>query len=234
MKTDKFTDTYKLGQIVWAIWQTMGAHSFTSVQEPVLRFRTRIKRILEIDRDRGRFPGIDTLAFSGKHPVTSGVDVGYTIYDALLMAIAMQLLNVGMKQFDAVFLVKSLRTDFLIPELEKILYDLPSIGRVHHRAPKGYDGPVYRKNGVRLIDERRILVIPKHEITERFSQWDSTHNIPLIEVPTICDGLDALKRLFHDELGFRYTNAIILEIGQFSARMVKNLAKAPDFKRGRG
>lgn len=226
-------DTYKFSQVVWAIWRALIVHTSTAHQEPVTRFRSRIKQLLEIDRDKTRIPEIEFLAFSSKPPVNSGTEVRYSIIDTLLIGIAVQLLNVGLKQFDAVYFVKHMKTDFLVPELENILDDLPHVGGVPRQAPDGYDGPIFDQDGVTVIDDRKLLVIPKHEIVERFSRWDSSKGVPLIAIPTICDGLNAMARLLDRELGYQYTNAIILEIGQFSAHVVKFLERAPEFKRGR-
>jgi len=55
-------EVYKLGQVVFAVWETLIAKSFTSVKEAPKRFHTRFKRLLEIDRLKDKFPNTDIFS----------------------------------------------------------------------------------------------------------------------------------------------------------------------------
>ena len=80
-------------------------------------FRTRIKRLLDIDRDLdltgAEVPPETDYAFAAP-PSVEGAEAGYRAVDAFCLAIALDLLDSGFKQSEIVFLMRYLR-----PELER-------------------------------------------------------------------------------------------------------------------
>ena len=85
--------TYGRGQVEWALWRsfTQTPNSDTSVPQT---FRTRIKRLLEIDRDLDlrdvKVPPKANNAFAPPPSNESG-DAAYTAADALCLAITLDL-----------------------------------------------------------------------------------------------------------------------------------------------
>ena len=107
-------DTYKRGQVEWALWRSFNfARSPGDGHPPI--FRTRIKRLLVLDRD------LDISSFGAKPPCDfafvasavggSGVEAQYTAFDAFCLAIASDLLDVGFKQGEIVYLMRHLSDD---------------------------------------------------------------------------------------------------------------------------
>ena len=137
------------GQVEWALWCSFARASFNTGDVPQI-FRTRIKRLLEIDRDldlsEAEVPPKADYAFAPRPPIDSGA-VAYRAVDAFCLAIALDLLDAGFKQAEIVFLMRYLR-----PELQKrfpaLLVPPSLISRQHYRARDYPDLPSYMKGEI--------------------------------------------------------------------------------------
>ena len=104
--------TYRRGQVEWALWRAFTL-ARSSGEGPPPIFRTRIKRLLDLDRD------LDVSVFGAKPPCPfafvepseggSGTEAHYAAFDAFCLALALDLLDVGFKQGEIVYLMRHLR-----------------------------------------------------------------------------------------------------------------------------
>ena len=105
-------ETYGRGQVEWALWCSFARGRFNTADVPQI-FRTRIKRLLDIDRKpnlgHAEVPPKAKYSFVAPPPV-EGAEAAYRAVDAFCLAIALDLLDCGFKQFEVVFLMRYLRT----------------------------------------------------------------------------------------------------------------------------
>ncbi|MEQ9448006.1 MAG: hypothetical protein RLN70_03755, partial [Rhodospirillaceae bacterium] len=71
------------------------------------RFRTRIKRLLEIDR--AGTVNETQHAFSADQPTGKGTEAQFTALDVFCLGVALDLQNLGLNQSEAVFVVSNTR-----------------------------------------------------------------------------------------------------------------------------
>lgn len=107
---------YGRGQVEWALWRTFSRNARNQIEVPK-KFIVRIKRLLEIDRstnlsDREEPPELE-FSFVGK-PDRPGGNVMFSAFDAFCLAVALDLLDAGFKQYEVVFLMRYLRSDLQV------------------------------------------------------------------------------------------------------------------------
>jgi len=221
---DQAGTTYRRGQVEWALWRF-----FTLLRQaptaPPKVFLTRIKRLLEADR-MDKVPAgqdyhpVSDFAFSSSKTEGQGVDATFSAFDAFCLALALDLLDVGLKPSETVFLLRYLRSA-LSAEFNAILQNPP---------------PPIRK---RPTEDRRVFwVIQKVELKEIYDQAPPRRKgqkAPIFLEPKFCRGTDDLMA----ELGemnterWGYRKALVVEIAYLAANLTSLLAKAPLKKRGR-
>ena len=224
--------TYKRGQIEWAVWKyfTPGKKS-----EIPSKFRTRVKRLLELDRttEFSDEKGMQ-YAFMAKKPVGKGTDYPYTAFDAFMLAIGLELLDSGYKQSEVVFLLRHMRAS-LFEEFRWIL-EVPDPVRQRIPAKHYPNRPKYAHNGNMWTDVRVFSVVRKVELTEVFPTLADSRrrNIPVIMEPAYCRGIDALREVMH-EMGHQdlFRKAMVLELSLAAYAVSGSLPDAPSVKRGR-
>ncbi len=224
---------YRRNQVEWALWRIFCAGRFAHADAPPA-FRTRIKRLLEIDR-AGDMPGSSStaspFAFADDAPGGSGVEAAFTAFDVFCLALALDLLDMGFKQAEVVFLLRHIR-HALREEFDFIADHYPPANRQRHRATDYPDLPTMRgRGGALLVDERVYLLLRKVELREALPTPTQAGVAPIIAEPVMCAGQTALAETLADGsvLGRK---AVVLEIGE-SARLAPSLlAKAPAATRG--
>jgi hypothetical protein len=223
------TETYKRGQVEWALWRC-ASHMHNAGAEPPKVFLTRIKRLLEVDRaDRG----VDGFcAFADAPTDGQGTDAAFTVFDGFCLALALELLDAGFKQSEIVFLIRNIR-DPLRVEFDRIMENPPpSRGRI--RAEKKPDMPSYDHKEQRWADYRVFALIRKVEMTEVFPALSRGSHVgtPVILEPTFCRGIEDLQATLN-ELGSAFRKAMVLEIAAVAALIADFLPHAPLTRRGR-
>ena len=224
-------EIYGRGQVEWALWCSFARARFNAGDVPQV-FRTRIKRLLEIDRDldfsEAEVPPKADYAFAPRPTVESG-DVAYRAVDAFCLAIALDLLDAGFKQAEIVFLMRYLR-----PELQKCFPTLlapPSlVSRQRYRARDYPDLPSYKEGGDSFADRRLFVILQKVELTE-ISPASSRH--PIFLEPVFCTGVTALGAQLHDTMPNRRRTVTVLEVAATAQAVQEFLAAAPIIRRGR-
>jgi len=228
-------ETYGRGQIEWALWRAFTPLGVSSGDAP-RKFRTRIKRLLDIDRelDLSKAEVRPEIEYAFAEPdADAGVETAYTPCDVFCLGVALDLLDSGFKQSEVVFLMRYLRTDLeeFFPELLKP----PSItDRQRHRAVDHPDFPSIKEGQREYADRRVFVVLKKVELTEIIPpKTKKSAAGPIILEPVFCHGVEALAEEIHDLMPNRRRAVTILELAATAQSSRAWLAKAPPIRRGR-
>jgi hypothetical protein len=222
---------FRRGQAEWALWRLFDAGVYARRDMPAV-FRTRIKKLLDIDRSGampGQARGAAALAFADDAPIGSGSEAAFTAFDVFCLALALDLLDMGFKQAEIVFLLRHIR-EGLRPVFERIVRDYPPANRQRYRAKDFPNCPaIDTKSGAQIVDTGVYVLVRKIEIGELVPKGAKQ---PLIAPPQICAGQAALAAALA-KLGGAQRKVLVIEIGQ-SARLAPALLEAaPITKRGR-
>lgn len=227
--------TYGRGQIEWALWCSFaGVRAGQSDVSQV--FRTRIKRLLDIDRnlevsEQDVLPDSD-FAFAAP-PRTDGSEAEYRPVDVFCLGVALDLLDIGFKQSEVVFLMRYLRKAFerSFPRLLK----RPSLLDAHQHPAEDYPGyPTYEDRGVKYADGRVFMILNKVELTEILpgNGWGQKDK-PVILAPKFCEGITALGTGLHETLPIHRRAVTVVELTAIAQTVQKWLPEAPIIRRGR-
>lgn len=231
--------TYKRGQVEWGLWRAVPFNRGTRDAPPPI-FRTRIKRLLDLDRDLdvasfGAAPESD-FAFVALADGGSGIEMQYAPFDVFCLAIALDLLDVGFKQGEIVYLMRHLR-DTLEGWFSKLL-DRPSLNdRQPHLASKFPKLPVLQRSGGKapLADARVFLVLNRIEMTEVLpvAKVRGKAKPAVFLAPIVCEGITGLAEQLNALMPLHRRTVVTLEIAAVAQAIVEFLAVAPLVPRGR-
>ncbi len=228
-------ETYGRGQVEWALWCSFARARFNTGDVPRV-FRTRVKCLLDIDRDLdltdAEVPPESDYAFAAP-PATEGAEAEYLAVDAFCLAIALDLLDSGFKQSEIVFLMRYLR-----PELERrfsALLKPPSlINRQRYRAKDYPDFPSYDYRDRRYADRRLFVILRKVELTEIIPASARGRPAgPVILEPVFCEGAEDLGTELSETMPDHRRAVTILELAATAQSVQTWLAEAPLIRRGR-
>jgi len=227
--------TYGRGQAEWALWKTF-VRSGSNKGDVSKVFRTRVKRLLEIDRaldlsNRDVVPSND-FAFVAP-PEIPGGEVAFASFDTFCLAVALDILDAGFKQSEVVFLMRHLRID--LEEYFIRMREAPDLNaRVRYSPKKHPNLPTYRHNGKEYADPRTFVVVRKKEFTEALPSGKPTdRNDPMFLEPQFCDGIMALNEVLSDLLPNRGRVATVVELTATAQAVCAFLEQAPEIRRGR-
>ncbi len=216
---------YKRNQIEEALWRLFNEGN-TGEPIPVV-FRTRIKRLLELDRSMD-LPDADGLAFQDARPEGRGVEVAFTSANVFALALGLDLLDMGYKQAEIVFLLQHIR-DSLTDIHEYIMKGPPAAqGRLlPNNRP---NSPTMTIKGREYADCNVFLLIRKVELKEA---WSAQPKDPLILKPGIAYGRAELNEKM-SEMGMGNRKFLVLEIANSAALLEAWLGETEPIKRGPG
>ena len=226
--------TYKRGQMEWALWRafTLG-RSVTNGPPPI--FKTRIKRLLDIDRtfEAGQFHGASAADFAFGGPVVegTGIDVAYAAVDVFCLALALDLLDVGFKQSEIVFVMRHLRKP-LERWYPKIVARPSLLDRQVRLANRYPQLPSHQPAEGRApqADARVFLILNRIEMTELLPAAGSR---PVFGAPEFCEGAASLHERLHTLMPRQRRTVIVLEVAGVAQAVSAFLQKAPVVRRGR-
>jgi len=226
---------FKRSQVEWALWRYFCFGS-TDRPAPPAVFKTRIKRLLEIDRLKEKYEESEVpharFAFIDGPPDGQGRDVPYTAFNAFCLALGLDLLDAGFKQSEIVFLLRHIRRK-LEEEFSRILKNPPE-PREALSAEQRPNCPSYEKDGHSWADCRVFMVLNKVELKEVFAVAgnESSNSQPIIFGPILCYGMEALITELQ-KMHFEYRKALVIELAHTAAMVSDLLKEAPLVKRGR-
>jgi hypothetical protein len=226
--------TYKRGQMEWALWRafTLG-RSVANGPPPI--FKTRIKRLLDIDRtfEAGEFHGASAADFAFGGPVVegTGIDVAYAAVDVFCLALALDLLDVGFKQSEIVFVMRHLRKP-LERWYPKIVARPSLLDRQVRLANRYPQLPAHQPAEGRApqADARVFLILNRIEMTELLPAAGSR---PVFGAPEFCEGAASLHERLHTLMPRHRRTVIVLEVAGVAQAVSAFLQKAPVVRRGR-
>jgi len=231
--------TYRRGQVEWALWRAFTLARSTG-DGPLPIFKTRIKRLLDLDRD------LDVAALGAAPPCTfafvepsdggSGTEVPYTPFDAFCLALALDLLDVGFKQGEIVYLMRHLRESLgdwfpdllarpsLIDRQRPLAKDHPNLPRLERGGGKAP-----------LADARVFLILNRIEMTEVLAcaQPRGKASQPVFLDPVFCEGIAELQTRLDTLMPLHRRTVITLEITAVAQAIHTFLEAAPIVPRGR-
>ena len=221
-------ETYRRGQVLWALWRTF-THGRRVSPDPPSTFLTRVKRLLELDRADGSETG--RFAFVDEEPEGKGTDSGYSAFNALCLGLALDMLDVGFKQSEVVFFLQHTRDE--IERFFKHILTSPPALRQKIGAEDRPDCPTYEENGIAYADPRIFLLTTKVEMTEVFpGPRGKPRRGPLIWRPVFCRGIEALRAELH-RMNYDNRKTFVMELANLAVLVTSNLAEAPLIRRGR-
>jgi hypothetical protein len=230
--------TFKRGQVEWAIWATY-TQQRGAAADPPAAFHTRLKRLLEVDRNPRSSPssakGEQSYAFASAEIEGTGIDAAFTAYDVFSLALALELLGAGFKPSEIVSLLRRSR-----PSLER-RFDAILRTRPPPRPrgmPKDWPAlPTYHEGDKEFADGRVFLVLPTVELDEVLPLFypKAARKAPAFPEPKICAGISGLTAELNQMRypKWSYRKAFVTEIAYLACGISDLLPDAPLTKRGR-
>lgn len=229
--------TFKRNQMEWALWRafTIGRRHGDA---PPQIFKTRIKRLLDVDRDfdpLGEAVGdVGDYAFAPAVEEGRGVDAAYSSIDIFCLAVGLDLLDIGFKQSEIVFVLRHIR-----PSLEArypALVKLPSLTDRQTKLARSHPGLpkfVPPKKTEAQADARVFMVLGRIELTEVMPTGSVSRGQAVFPAPLFCDGVENLAATLYDQMPNRRRSVIVVELTALAQAVAEFLAKAPVVRRGR-
>ncbi len=227
--------TYGRGQLEWALWCSF-IRSRVDIDDVPKVFRTRIKRLLEIDRnlDVSNVEAQSDADYAfAPDPDPETLETAYSAVDGLCLAIALDLLDAGFKQAEIVFLLRYLRSELEVQH-SKLVAPPSLTSRQRYPADRYPDLPFYQHKGRRFADKRVFAVLQKVEVKEVISPAQSKrHTGPVFLEPIFRDGVTALCEELNDLMPNRRRAVTVIEVAALAESVEAFLEAAPDIHRGR-
>jgi len=230
--------TYKRGQVEWALWRAFRPQGSRD-DGPVPVFKTRIKRLLDLDRsfETTDLPVAPDSDFAFVEPVAggSGIEAAYAPVDAFCLGIGLDLMDTGFKQGEIVMLMRYLRAD--LDRWFPRLIDRPSlVDRQNHLAKFHPKLPVVeRPRGAPLADARVFMVLNRIELTEVLSIAPAkvTSSQAVFRAPVFSNGMSGLTADLGKLMPQHQRTVVVLEITMLAQAVLTYLDAAPSMARGR-
>jgi hypothetical protein len=209
---------YKRNQIEEAI-----SHIFENSSKPSSELRTRLKRLLEMDRGLGRHersadPQVANYAFFSSGAPGKGIEIMFSDYEAFALMTGLRLLRHGWPQSFAVGIMRHVR-----PELEK------QHGRILKQDPKKlFDGEEIRRRarpGALYVDNIDPVFLTI--VSRQASASENNSDIPPCNV---CRGLDEVSQFLQREKAQSHT---LMDLVTAAHALSSQLQKVQPRKRGR-
>lgn len=202
---------FQRGQVEHALWAWFSGEQTGA---PAV-FRGRIKKLLDIDREPVVLAWAEVSpsarhAFLGDEPRGQGFESEFSPFDVFCLAIGLELLDLGFKQAEIVFLLRHIRG-----ELDRWFTDIlrqPPAGRMDQG-----------------VDNRCFMTVGKVELVERVAR---TGTAQVILKPQFARGLEAATQLL-GHLGYSDRKLILLEVGNTAVSLCNHLDQAPVPQKGR-
>ncbi len=231
--------TYRRGQVEWALWRAFTLARSPGEGPPPI-FKTRIKRLLDLDRDLdvSVFGAKPSCAFAFVEPSEggSGTEAHYAAFDAFCLALALDLLDVGFKQGEIVYLMRHLRESLedWFPDLLRrpsLIDRQRNLAKMHPKLPR-----LERAGGkAPLADARVFVILNRIEMTEvlALAQPRGKAGQPVFLQPAFCEGIAELQTRLDTLMPLHRRTVITLEITAVAQAVHTFLEAAPIIPRGR-
>jgi hypothetical protein len=206
-------------QMEGALWRYLSTLSrwgcAKNLQEVPQVFRSRIKKLLNIDRMSGDEKR--NWLFYNCGGGGTGSQESYSDFHVFMMGLALHMLNIGFKQSEIIFFLQNTQND-----IQK---------RYHNIRSSGGPAPIFGSNReVSDKDSLEFMLINRIEMNEILEH--NSANKPLIFQPTFVNGLSKLQEeLFNRP--HEYTAFITIELSDLTLALPGLLNDISPAKRGR-
>lgn len=236
-------ELYKRNQVDAALHAVLSGPFHTALdrigQSVPTDFRTRITRLLEIDRKWGHknkrrlaeFP----MAFHDELPEGTGFDVKHSAFNAFMLAIALGMVRFGFKQGEVAEAAGLLRKE-LEPNFHRSTQYLQTAGRLRvTNVPISSERKDELRSGSADEERRIYLILRQVEISHSLSK--TTKGIlkagKNIIDSKVLQGWQELQDFLRQEIPKTAHIILLLELSELAARVVELLPLQPALKRGR-
>jgi hypothetical protein len=210
--------SYKRSQLENAIARILEP----GAKAPSIKLRTRIKRLLELDRKLGRKPrskdvAESNFAFFSQEAPGSGADISFSEYEAFALLIGLSIMQHSWPQGFAVSVMRRVRPE-LAREHARILRQDPD---------QLFDWEAIRKNarpGDLAVDNTDPVFLT---VISGVRAPDKEGAVP---VCAVCRGMEAVNRFRH---GMDASSFTMWEIATIAHRFSEHLRKTESSRRGR-
>lgn len=246
------TPKYRRGQLDPVLWKYLSSSRKWGAIGPEgpdaipSRFRSRIKKLLNLDRVPGMvswtdFPD-DRWAFYDEEAEGTGSEERFSALHGFLLAVALDMVHLGLKQPDVVFILKSIR-----PWLEDVLLEIHDTPGVYApvsdtaRRPRSFEAnsslqPIRLKGKKIALEDASVwMILRRHGIEEldpRRVKPGNEKTAPIYESPDIAFGLEALKRELFTHLADS-RQVMLVELADAAITIPRLLEAEPEVGRGR-
>ena len=227
---EPISGSFRRGQADWALWRLFNKSGHGN---PPSEFLARLKRLLDIDRyvelgkDDRESPG---FAFLDELPAGKGSEVRLTPFNIFCLAIGLDLLDMGFKQSEVVFLFKHVRKRFEA-KYREILGRGLAYKREYLPAKDQPKLPVTKDK--KYADPRIFAVIIKVELKEVYAPkgYEKPEN-PVIFEPKFFKGSVSLENWIDEMVPTSYRKLLAFELWSTAMRLQEYLRDVPDIRRG--
>jgi hypothetical protein len=207
--------SYKRNQIEQAITRILAPGS----EKPPSELRTRIKRLLELDRSTGRSNDVKefNFAFFSDQAPGTGADISFSEYEAFALLNGLRIMEHGWPQGFAVSVLRRVRFE-LERQHERILQESPE---------KLFDEEAIRarsRPGDLAVDNTDPVYLT---IVSQVQRPDQGHTVPFAAV---CRGLGQVSEF---RRGLGAMSVTLLEVATLAHRMHSYLMGTEPSRRGR-
>lgn len=251
MDNDAFKPRWRRKQAEGALWryfatyQNWGGDNTHSQQPPPKVFSSRVRKLLDLDRGFDRSKLGDAPAAEWAFYDTPGEGTGskrpLSDFNVFLLAVALDMLNTGLKQSEILFFLRHTRETIKDEYRQIRAQDLPApvMGASPRamRAAQDYpSAPSVAFQGSPMADFSVFMLVRRVEMTELVErpQAQSTRDahMPLYWQPAFAYGLDELTETLYRSPN-SYRCVIVLELADMARALPRILADTPRFERGR-
>jgi len=228
--------TYGRGQVEQALWRTFTRGRSGYSETPPKVFLTRVKRLLDIDRDLDlsdrEVQPTDDFAFVAP-PEKRGGEVAFSPFDAFCLAVALDLLDAGFKQSEVVYLMRFLRAE--LESRFESLVEAPDLNARRRYMASDYPScPKEQRGDKTYADPRVFVLIKKFEILEALPSPKAARHIdPLFLQPEVCRGVDELGKKLSQSMPAHRRVVTVVELTATAQSVCKTLEDTPEIRRGR-
>lgn len=222
--------TYRRGQAEWALWRYFTMGSGGAGDGPAPAFKARIKKLLDLDREQAGAPLlVEGRAFSkdGDHPWRH--DAAFEPFDVFCLALALDLVDAGYLQADAVSCLRHARRE-LLQEFKRISKHYPAPARARRLAKDHPRLPAYRDGRNSIADTQVFMVLAKRTITEALLDR-RLRSAPVVFEPSFARGRQALLEIM--SLSPSKRSVLVLEFAGAAKLIEAFLERAPRITRAR-
>lgn len=216
--------TYKRNQVEEAVWQLFNEGNTGAPMPPV--FRTRLKRLLELDR-RMQSTSKGDFAFQDEETEGRGIEVAFTSFNVFCLALGMDLMDMGFKQSEVVFILQNIRQS--LSETHQAILQSPPTPPRRLSAKDRPNSPTMTIDGKTYADCSVFLLIQRVELTEAWPM--ASKDKPLVFEPEIAYGRTELGALI-SRMGLHHRKLLVLELADNVAMIEAYLPETSPSRRG--